>query len=85
LVELGGVAFVLADEEFAPGEVEGVGVKVEGVIEEEFEVVKEMGSGCILGENFSNEGGEIGGGLHGAPVFAVGCAGVEEGAFFGGV
>ena len=49
LVELGGVAFVLADGEFAPGEVEGVGVKVEGVIEEEFEVVEEVGGGCILG------------------------------------
>ena len=49
LVELGGVAFVLADGEFGPGEGEGVGVKVEGVIEEEFEVVEEVGGGCILG------------------------------------
>jgi len=49
LVELGGVAFVLADGEFAPGKVEGVGMKVESVIKEEFEVVEEVWSGCILG------------------------------------
>lgn len=49
LGELGGVSFVLTDGEFAPGKVKGVGVKAEGVIEEEFEVVEEVGSGCILG------------------------------------
>ena len=49
LGELRGVSFVLTDGELTRGKVKGVGVKVEGVIEEEFEVVEEVGSGCILG------------------------------------
>ena len=49
VVELRSISFVLTDEELAPRKVEGVNVKVEGVIEEEFELVEELGSRCILG------------------------------------
>ena len=36
LVDLGVISFVLTDEELTPRKVEGVGVKVEGIIQEEF-------------------------------------------------
>ncbi len=83
--ELRRVAFELGDGELGPGKVEGVGVVGEGVVEKAFEVVVEVGGGGVFGEELAEEGCEIGGSLHGAPVGAIGVAGLEEGALFGGV
>ena len=83
--ELRGMTFEFYNGEFGPGEVEGVGMVGEGVVEEAFEVVVEVGGGGVFGEELTEEGGEVGGGLHGAPVGSVGVAGLYEGTLFGSV